>query len=153
MVAYEDPIKIIEISHRYSFSLNCSKNTFLGEFGQRRKRFLVLPWPIILFKDESLIIWCPQRRQVSMLYLLHSLYFGQLQSNTHSPPQFEMQFIFLSMPLIFFCVLIIYKFVIGRFNDGIAYKWSGRTLYLFNSTTNICQSWCLDTHFIPNNSD
>ena len=25
--------------------------------------------------------------------------------------------------------------------------------YVFNLTTDICQSWCLDTHFIPNNSE
>ena len=25
--------------------------------------------------------------------------------------------------------------------------------YLFNSSTNIWKPWCLDTHFIPNNSD
>ena len=25
--------------------------------------------------------------------------------------------------------------------------------YLFNLSTNICKSWSLDTHFIPNNSD
>ena len=25
--------------------------------------------------------------------------------------------------------------------------------HLFNLRTNICKSWCLDTHFIPNNSD
>ena len=25
--------------------------------------------------------------------------------------------------------------------------------FLFNLSTNICKSWCLDTHSIPNNSD
>ena len=25
--------------------------------------------------------------------------------------------------------------------------------HLFNMDTNICKSWCLDTHLIPNNSD
>ena len=25
--------------------------------------------------------------------------------------------------------------------------------YLFNSNQNICKSWCLNAHFIPNNSD
>ena len=33
------------------------------------------------------------------------------------------------------------------------FKWLKIYSYLFNLNTNIDKSWCLDTHFIPNNGD
>ena len=42
--------------------------------------------------------------------------------------------------------------VVSRYRDP-QFQVAENDSYLFNLKPNICKSWCLDTHFAPNNND